>query len=91
MEIEKLVNAKAQTEALVAVPEFKDFPDDLQMEVRHFHHIVSTLLDDLAHKVQQLDAQYDAVRHQLYGTSVMAALSLMMPPTSANVEGGTAE
>ena len=91
MEIEKLVSAKAQTEALVALPEFKDLPDELQMEVRHFHHIVSTLLDDLGHKVRQLNLQYNSVRHQLYGTSVMAALSLVVPSEPASSEDGTAK
>ena len=91
MEIEKLVNHKAQIEALVELPEFKDLPVDLQIEVRHFHHVVSTFLDDVKHKVQQLDAQYDAVRHQLYASSVRSALSLMVSPEPASSEDDTAK
>ena len=91
MDIQKLVDQKALIELSIESPEFKDLPTSLQIEVRHFHHIVSTVLDDLEHKVQQLDTRYDSLRHQLYGSSVKSALSLRLSPEPASSEDGTAK
>ena len=91
MDIEQIIDQQADIEALIKSPQFDELPETLRIEVRSFHLYVATVLNELANKSQQIVDQYDEMRRGLYGTSVKAAVSLIVPSEPASSEGGTAK